>query len=112
MSRRLPPLNALRAFECAGRHLSFTRAAYELCVTPGAVSRQIKLLEEFLDIQLFERHNREIRLTLTGQDYLTALTDTFARMDAATRRLTESRRDRPLNFRSEERRVGKEGRSR
>jgi LysR family glycine cleavage system transcriptional activator len=62
------------------------------------VSRQIKVLEEFLGIQLFERYNREIKLTLAGQEYLTALTDSFARLDAATRRLAESRRERPLNL--------------
>ncbi len=48
MLRRLPPLNALRAFEAAGRHVSFTKAADELSVTPGAISRQIKLLEDVL----------------------------------------------------------------
>ena len=63
MGWQLPPLNALRAFEAAGRLSSFTLAAEELHVTPGAVSRQIKLLEETLGIPLFIRNNREVRLT-------------------------------------------------
>ena len=57
MSRRsLPPLNALRAFEAAARHGSFTKAANELCVTPGAVSRQVQVLEEHLGTPLFHAH--------------------------------------------------------
>ena len=55
---RLPPLKSLQAFEAAGRHLSFTEAAQELNVTPGAISQQIRLLEEFLEIKLFKRMNR------------------------------------------------------
>ena len=55
MSRRLPPLNALRAFEAAARHLSFTRAAAELHVTQTAISHQIKALEERLGVRLFRR---------------------------------------------------------
>ena len=59
MSRRLPPLNALKAFEAAARHLSFTRAAEELFVTQAAISHQIKALEEYLGIKpLFRRKNR------------------------------------------------------
>ena len=58
MSRRLPPLNSLRVFEAAARHLSFTRAAEELFVTQAAVSHQIKALEEFLSLKLFRRRNR------------------------------------------------------
>ena len=55
MSRQLPSLNALRAFEAAARHMSFTLAAEELCVTQGAISRQIKLLEGHLKVPLFRR---------------------------------------------------------
>ena len=58
--RRLPPLLALRAFEATGRHLSFSRAAAELCVTQGAVSRQVKLLEQHLGAPLFKRLTRQI----------------------------------------------------
>ncbi len=66
MHRRLPPLNALKAFEAAGRHGSFTLAAEELRVTHGAVSRHIQTLEAWLGILLFERHNRRVVLTEAG----------------------------------------------
>jgi LysR family glycine cleavage system transcriptional activator len=70
MSYRLPPLNALRAFEAAARHLSFKKAAAELSVTPTAVSHQIKLLEEFLGLPLFRRLVRALELTAQGQAML------------------------------------------
>jgi LysR family glycine cleavage system transcriptional activator len=70
MSYRLPPLNALRAFEVAARHLSFKKAAGELSVTPTAVSHQIKSLEEFLDLPLFRRLPRALELTAQGQALL------------------------------------------
>ena len=98
MGWQLPPLNALRAFEAAGRLSSFTLAAEELHVTPGAVSRQIKLLEETLGIPLFIRNNREVRLTPESALYLTTLTESFRRMDAATGSLRDARRDRPLRI--------------
>ena len=60
------PLNALRAFEAAARHHSFTRAADELHVTHGAVSRQVQTLEDWLGLLLFERHNRRVVLTEAG----------------------------------------------
>jgi hypothetical protein len=64
--RRLPPLNALKAFEAAARHGSFTRAADELHVTHGAVSRHVQVLEAWLGLPLFERHNRRVALTEAG----------------------------------------------
>lgn len=67
MPRPLPPLNALRAFEATARHLSFTKAADELSVTPAALSHQIKGLEEFLGERLFDRKPRSIALTPPGQ---------------------------------------------
>jgi LysR family glycine cleavage system transcriptional activator len=70
MVYRLPPLNALRAFEAAARHLSFKKAALELSVTPTAVSHQIKLLEESLDLPLFERLTRALALTPQGEAML------------------------------------------
>jgi LysR family glycine cleavage system transcriptional activator len=70
MARRLPPLNAIRAFEAAARHLSFTRAADELNVTQAAVSHQIKALEEHLGLALFRRLNRALLLTDEGQALL------------------------------------------
>src|SRR4051812_43511310 len=67
MHAPMPPLSSLRAFEAVARHLSFTRAAEELNVTPGALSHQIRGLEEFLGIQLFERQTRAIALTPQGR---------------------------------------------
>ncbi|WP_186249697.1 MULTISPECIES: LysR family transcriptional regulator, partial [unclassified Burkholderia] len=64
--RRLPSLIALRFFEETARHLSFNRAAVSLCVTQGAVSRQIRLLEEALGARLFERDHKGVRLTDAG----------------------------------------------
>lgn len=86
MATRLPPLNPLRTFEVAARHLSFTRAARELHVTPGAVSRQVMVLEEFLGARLFERVNREVRLTAVGRRYLDDLNDVFDSIGEATQR--------------------------
>jgi LysR family glycine cleavage system transcriptional activator len=64
MNSHLPPLGALRAFEAAARHMSFSRAAAELHVTPAAVSHQIHALEQDLGVKLFHRLNRSIELTL------------------------------------------------
>lgn len=72
--RRLPPLNALKAFEAAGRHLSFTRAADELHVTPAAVSQQVRHLEDQLGVPLFRRLTRALMLTDAGQAALPMLT--------------------------------------
>ena len=73
----LPPLNALRAFEVAARHLSFKRAADELNVTPAAISHQVKALEEWLGTPLFHRLTRALRLTEAGQEALPTLTQGF-----------------------------------
>jgi len=98
MSRTSPPLNPLRTFEAAGRRLNFSLAADELNVTPGAVSRQIKVLEDFIGLPLFERGHREVRLTQAGEAYLSAITDAFDRIEAATRRVTERRQRRSLHI--------------
>ncbi len=87
MSRRLPPLNALRAFEAAARHLSFTRAADELHVTQTAISHQIKGLEERLGVRLFRRLPRGLLLTEEAQRYLPPVRDAFDRIAAATAQL-------------------------
>lgn len=87
MAGRLPPLNALRAFEAAGRHLSFTRAAGELFVTQAAVSHQIKALEEFLGLQLFRRYNRRLELTQAGRLYLLSIREAFELIGSATQQL-------------------------
>lgn len=87
MARRLPPLNAIRAFEAAARHLSFTKAAEELFVTQAAVSHQIKALEAALGLQLFRRFNRRLMLTDAGQAYLPPLREALDGIAAATERL-------------------------
>ncbi len=87
MVRRLPPLNAIRAFEAAARHLSFTKAAKELFVTQAAVSHQIKALETALGVQLFRRFNRRLMLTDAGQAYLPPLREALDGIAAATERL-------------------------
>jgi LysR family transcriptional regulator, glycine cleavage system transcriptional activator len=85
-----PPLNALRAFEAAARHLSVKNAADELCVTPGAVSQMIKNLESHLGRALFRRVNRGILLTEAGQAYLPPIRNAFRQIAEATRRITVS----------------------
>lgn len=87
MSRRIPPLNSLRAFDAAARHLSFTRAAEELHVTQAAISHQIKGLEEFLGTQLFVRRNRALLLTEEGQNYWPQIREVFETIADATERL-------------------------
>lgn len=87
MGRRLPPLNTLRAFEAAARHLSFTRAAEELHVTPGAVSHQVRALEEYLGVALFRRLTRAVALTEAGQACLPKLTEGFACLAEGVERL-------------------------
>jgi LysR family glycine cleavage system transcriptional activator len=89
MARRLPPLNALRAFEAAARHESFTRAAEELCVTQGAVSHQVKALEAELGIKLFNRERQRLVITEAGREYLTVLRDSFDRIALGTERLLQ-----------------------
>ncbi|WP_016678958.1 transcriptional regulator GcvA, partial [Yersinia pestis] len=87
MSKRLPPLNALRAFDAAARHLSFTKAAEELFVTQAAVSHQIKSLEDFLGLKLFRRRNRSLLLTEEGQSYYLDIKEIFTSINEATRKL-------------------------
>jgi LysR family transcriptional regulator, glycine cleavage system transcriptional activator len=84
MSYRLPPLNGLRAFEASARHLSFKRAADELCVTPGAVSQQVKSLEASLGVQLFRRFPRGLLLTAEGENYLPSISKAFHAISDAT----------------------------
>ncbi len=100
MPRRLPPLNALRAFEAAARHLSFTKAASELNVTQAAVSHQVKALEERLCIQLFVRMNRQLLLTEAGQAYLPAIRDAFDMIATASERLVSRGDSGPLKVTS------------
>jgi LysR family glycine cleavage system transcriptional activator len=85
--RRLPPLNALRAFEASARHLSFTKAADELAVTPAAVSHQVKALEELLGVTLFRRTKRALLLTDEAQAVLPGIREGFERLLAAVEQL-------------------------
>jgi LysR family transcriptional regulator, glycine cleavage system transcriptional activator len=122
MTYLLPPLNPLRAFEAAARHLSFKFAARELHVTPGAVGQQVKALEDRLGVRLFERLHKQLVLTPAGQEYLTAVQKAFYRIADATERLQpqgvatvlsvgvyarfELRRLAPDRFRSAHQRIG------
>jgi LysR family transcriptional regulator, glycine cleavage system transcriptional activator len=85
--RRLPSLIALRFFEETARHLSFNRAARALCVTQGAVSRQIRLLEESLNVKLFERDHKGIRLTPAGAQLMPCVSEAFDVLERGTRQL-------------------------
>jgi LysR family glycine cleavage system transcriptional activator len=90
IGQRLPPLNALRAFEAAARHLSVKNAADELCVTPGAVSQMLKALELHLGVKLFQRVNRGIFLTDAGQSLLPPVRNAFRQIAEAARRVAVS----------------------
>ncbi|MEH6485140.1 MULTISPECIES: LysR substrate-binding domain-containing protein [Pseudomonas] len=83
MNRKLPPLYALRAFEAAARHASFTRAAEELLITQSAVSRHIRTLETHFDCRLFERNGRNLRLTEQGRLLVPGLRDGFDALERA-----------------------------
>jgi len=96
MSRRLPPLNALRAFEAAARHLSFKAAAEELNVTPAAISQQVKLLEAHLGRPLFRRLTRALVLTEAAQLGLPALRSGFDALAEAVETMSGDDRDSVL----------------
>jgi DNA-binding transcriptional LysR family regulator len=87
MTYTMPPLNALRAFEAAARHLSFKLAAHELHVTPAAVGQQVKALEARLGVQLFDRLHKQLVLTEAGQAYLPEISGGFRLIADATARL-------------------------
>lgn len=86
---RLPPLNALRAFEAAARHQGFIAAADELFVTRGAISRQVKILEDHIGVPLFHRNARGVELTAAGQRLCPVLTDAFAMMQREVGRIAD-----------------------
>ncbi|HEX4781283.1 MAG TPA: LysR substrate-binding domain-containing protein, partial [Usitatibacter sp.] len=90
-NRALPPLDLLRGFEAAARHLSFTRAAAELFLTQSAVSRQIQALEEFVGVPLFERRHKALKLTEAGETYRRTVTSALDQVREATRKLREAR---------------------
>ena len=97
MPSRLPPLNSLRAFEVAARHLSFRKAAAELHVTPAAISHQIKTLEEFLGVSLFHRRTRGLELTDSARACLPRLRQGFELMIEAVALLRHDRDRAVLN---------------
>ena len=88
--KTIPPLNALRAFEATARLQSLTRAAQELQVTQGAVSQQVKLLEEYLGVPLFTRKSRKLHLTDLARSYLPVLTDAFSKVQTSTQELFDT----------------------
>jgi LysR family glycine cleavage system transcriptional activator len=87
--RKIPPLNAIKAFEAAGRHNSFTKAAKELNVSQGAISKQIAVLEDWLNTQLFIRTQSQLTLTEAGQALLATVAPALDRIAVTTMRLTE-----------------------
>ena len=87
--RRLPPLNALKSFEAAARHESFTRAAEELCVTQGAVSHQVKALEAELGIRLFNRERQRLVITQAGREYLVVVRHALDWIAVGTERVVQ-----------------------
>jgi LysR family transcriptional regulator, glycine cleavage system transcriptional activator len=98
MPRRIPNLNALRAFEAASRHLSFSRAADDLCVTQAAVSRHIKHLEEDIGVRLFARLTRAVALTAEGRNYAAEVREIFERLERATYQLRSATERRVLTL--------------
>src|SRR6266851_8302744 len=89
MVRRLPPLNALKAFEAVARSNSVTRAAEELSVTQGAVSQQVKALEATLGVKLFNRERQRLVITEAGRDYLAVVRDAFDQIAVGTDRIVQ-----------------------
>jgi LysR family transcriptional regulator, glycine cleavage system transcriptional activator len=89
MRRQLPPFSAVRAFEASARHLSFKKAADELCLTQSAISHQIRTLEEYLGVQLFYREFRGVVLSDDGSSYLLGITDILDRMATETARISK-----------------------
>ena len=91
MDRKWLPLNALRAFEAAGRHLSFTAAANQLTVAQSAVSRHVIVLEKFLGVALFERRPQQLALTAAGRHLLPVVAKSFDRIDQALGEIVKER---------------------
>lgn len=87
---KLPPLNAIRAFEAAGKFENFSKAAEVLNVTPGAVSKQIRNLEQYLGTNLFERIGTDVRLTSKGRNYLDTVQDALKRLEIGTKEISGS----------------------
>ena len=95
---RYPPFKALQAFESAARHLSFSKAADELFVTPGAISQQVKQLEEFIGVELFKRLHRKILLTDEGQELLPGLREGFEYLNGAVDQVRQKKETHPVTI--------------
>lgn len=96
MTRRIPPFPAVRAFEAAARHLSFKRAAEELHVTQSAISHQVKVLEQYLEVALFRRKPQGVNLTDAGKTYLPLVGGALDRLTSASELLRADRLGGPL----------------
>lgn len=96
MRRKLPPFPAVRAFEASARHLSFKKAAVELCLTQSAISHQVKSLEDYLGVQLFYRETRAVALTSEGSSYLNGITTILDTMASETARISKRETGGPL----------------
>ena len=99
MPRKLPPLNSLKSFEAAGRLLSFTAAAEELNVTQAAISHQIKVIEEYLGVSLFDRYPRRLALTEQGKTLLPEVIEAFDRVSAAVGSISEQQYSNQISVR-------------
>ena len=96
--RKLPPLNALKAFEAAARSGGFTAAAEEMFVSPGAISRHVSNLEAFLGVTLFQRGHNDVRLTADGADYLAQIAAALSAIEKASSGMATPARDRSLHI--------------
>jgi len=100
MTKRLPPLLALEAFDAAARSLSFKAAAAELNLTPSAISHRVKQLEQYLGLSLFRRLNREIRLTEAGEDYYSTVRRAFDQVAQVSLRVGRAQQSEELRLSS------------
>ena len=97
MSRKLPPFAAVRAFEAAARLGSFKAAAEELCLSPSAISHQVRALEDYFDTRLFERRGNVMQLTLTGQGFAGKMTGLLDLLEESSVRAAEREELRVLS---------------
>lgn len=100
MRRKLPPFPAIRAFEASARHLSFKKAAHELCLTQSAISHQIKALENYFGVRLFYRETRAVSLTSEGASFLSGISRVLDHMAAETARICKREDNGSLSVRA------------
>ncbi len=98
MKHSLPPLDSLKAFEAAARHLSFTLAAEELCLSKGAVSYHVRKLEEYIQTPIFKRRTRQVYLTEAGQILLKCSQQQFAQLSAVLATLNANQLIQPVSI--------------